>query len=374
MQFIDLAEQQRRIKSSLDSHIAAVLAHGQYIMGPEVAMFEERLAEFVGVRHCVGVANGTDAIQIALMALGVGRGDEVITPSFSFIAAAEVIRLLGAEPVLVDVDPYTYNMSSEAVAAAITPRTRAIIPVDLFGQCADYQRINAIAARHGIPVIEDAAQSMGATVDGRRAGSLATIATTSFFPSKPLGGYGDGGACFTDDGELAKAMRSIRVHGQARRYEHVCIGINGRLDTLQAAILLAKLDVFEDELRLRHQVARRYDDLLSSLARQNNAVVLPYLRPGNTSAYAQYTIRVPHRRQVIEYLRDASIPTAVHYPLAIHKQPVFAEKDSRGWPCPESERASDEVLSLPMHPYLNPDDQELVADALETAFSKVSSL
>lgn len=367
MEFIDLKAQQTRIRGEIDRRIAAVLDHGQYIMGPEVAELEERLAALVGVKHCIGVANGTDAILIALLALDVKPGDEVITSAFSFIAAAEMIELMGARTVFVDVDPRTYNLDPIALEAAITERTRAIIPVDLYGQCADYGAINDVAARHGIPVIEDAAQSLGATQHGRQAGGLARVATTSFFPSKPLGGYGDGGACFTDDDDLARLMRQIRVHGQDRRYHHPRLGMNGRLDTLQAAILLAKLEVFEEEVARRAEVAAVYDELLVG-AFPNRQVAPPILAPGNTSVYAQYTVEVDDRPSVRERLSGDGVPTAVHYPIALSRQPLFngARQPAA---CPVSERAAERVMSLPMHPYLERSAQAQVVEALVAALA-----
>lgn len=262
IEFIDLKAQQALIKEKIDAGIQRVLEHGQYILGPEVSELEEKLAAFVGAKYCISVANGTDALQIAQMALGIGPGDEVITPGFTYIATAETVALLGAKPVYVDVDPRTYNLDTQLLEAAITPRTKAIIPVSLYGQCADFDAINVIAARHGIPVIEDAAQSFGATYKGKRSCNLATIACTSFFPSKPLGCYGDGGAIFTSDEELAKVLRQIARHGQDRRYHHIRIGVNSRLDTLQAAILLPKLEIFSSELEQREHCAQRYAGLL----------------------------------------------------------------------------------------------------------------
>src|SRR5690554_2799261 len=264
MQFIDLAAQQARIKQKIDANIQKVLAHGQYILGPEVTELEEKLAAFTGAKYCISVANGTDALQIAQMAFGIGPGDEVITPGFTYIATAETVALLGAKPVYVDVCPKTYNLDPAKLEAAITPKTKAIIPVSLYGQCADFDAINAIAEKYGIPVIEDAAQSFGASYKGKMSCNLSTVATTSFFPSKPLGCYGDGGAIFTNDDELALVMRQIARHGQDRRYHHIRVGVNSRLDTLQAAILLPKLEIFAEEITLRQQVAQRYSQLLSA--------------------------------------------------------------------------------------------------------------
>ena len=362
MEFIDLKEQQARIKEALDARIAGVLSHGRYIMGPEVAELEERLADFVGVRHAIGVSSGTDALLISLMALGVGAGDEVITTPFSFIATAETIALLGAKPVFVDIDPRTYNIDHALIEPAITDRTKAIMPVSLYGQCADFDAIKAIANRHGIPVIEDGCQSFGATYKGRRSCGLSTIGCTSFFPSKPLGSYGDGGMCFTDDDELARAMREIRVHGQDRRYHHPRIGVNGRLDTLQAAVLLAKLEVFDDEVEARARIGARYSELL------REHVGVPFIEAHNTSVYAQYTIRVKNRDRVRASLQEAGIPTAVHYPVPLNRQPALA-CNAR---FEHAEQAASEVLSLPMHPYLDEKQQALVADAVIQAMGECS--
>jgi len=355
--FIDLAAQQSRIKPRLDAAIQGVLAHGRYVMGPEVAELERRLADYVGVSHCIGCANGTDALQIALMALDIGAGDEVIVPGFTFIASAESVVLAGARPVFVDIDPYTYLIDPEAVEAAITPRTRAIMPVSMFGQCADMEAIGALARQHGLAVVEDAAQSFGATRHGRRSCGLSHIACTSFFPSKPLGAYGDGGAVFTDDGELAEKVRLVARHGEARRYHHTRVGMNSRLDTLQAAILLAKLELFDEEVTLRQQVAERYAALLA----ETGVVDAPCVAPGNTSVHAQYSIRVPRRDDVQAKLADSGIPTAVHYPLPLNHQPAVADPDCS---LPVTETVCQEILSLPMHPYLEAGQQRQVVEAL----------
>ncbi len=357
IQFIDLKAQQARIKDRIDAGIARVLAHGQYILGPEVAELEGKLAAYVGAKHCITVANGTDALQVAQMAFGIGPGDEVITPSFTYIATAETVALLGAKPVYVDVDPRTYNLDPELLEAAITPRTKAIIPVSLYGQCADFDAINAIAARHGIPVIEDAAQSFGATYKGRRSCNLTTVSCASFFPSKPLGCYGDGGAIFTNDDELATVIRQIARHGQDRRYHHIRVGVNSRLDTLQAAILLPKLEILDDEIVLRQQVAARYAALFAG----QDKIVAPHVEPFNTSAYAQYTIRVRDRESLQEALKKEGIPTVVHYPLPLNRQPAVQDAATV---TPESDRAAAEVLSLPMGPYLSEQDQVAIAAAL----------
>jgi UDP-2-acetamido-2-deoxy-ribo-hexuluronate aminotransferase len=336
----------------------AVLAHGQYIMGPEVRELEEKLAQYVGVKHCISASSGTDTLLIALMALGVGPGDEVITSPFTFIATGEMIALTGAKPVFVDIDPLTYNIDPEKIEAAITERTKAIMPVSLYGQCADFDAINTIATRHGLPVIEDGAQSFGATYKGRRSCGLSTIGSTSFFPSKPLGCYGDGGALFTDDDALAKAMREIRVHGQDRRYHHPRIGINGRLDTLQAAIILAKLSIFEDEVSARGRIGARYSDLLG------DHLITPRIEAGSTSVYAQYTVQVEKRFEIQSLLAEAGVPTAVHYPVPLHLQPVFGSLNQVRGSFLIAEKASDHVLSLPMHPYLKSTTQDTIVAAV----------
>lgn len=356
MEFIDLKTQFRQLEPEIRRRMDAVLDHGQYIMGPEVAELEQRLADYVGVGHCIGVASGTDALLIALMALGVGQGDEVITTPFSFIATAEVIALLGAKPVFVDIDSRTYNIDPELIDPAITEATKAIMPVSLYGQCADFDRINEIAQRHDLPVIEDGAQSFGATYKGRRSCGLSTIGTTSFFPSKPLGGYGDGGACFTDYDELARSMRMIRVHGQDRRYHHPVIGINGRLDTLQAAILLAKLDHFtQQEVPARERIGARYTELLQQ------SVITPFVEAFNTSVYAQYTIQVENRDRFRGALQQAEIPTAVHYPLSLNSQPALNQSEIQ---LAESNAAADRVVSLPMYPSLTPAEQEKIVNVV----------
>ncbi|NCA86667.1 MAG: DegT/DnrJ/EryC1/StrS family aminotransferase [Clostridia bacterium] len=355
--FIDLAAQQARIKDKIDAAIQRVLAHGRYILGPEVAELEERLAAYTGAKHCVTVANGTDALQVAQMALGIGPEDEVITPGFTFIATAETVAVLGARPVYVDIDPQTYNLDPAKLEAAITPRTKAIIPVSLYGQCADFDAINAIAEKHNLPVIEDAAQSFGATYKGRKSCNLSTVATTSFFPSKPLGCYGDGGAIFTNDDNLATVIRQVARHGQDRRYHHIRVGINSRLDTLQAAILLIKLEIFDEELQLRQQVAERYTRLLN----EAGITTTPYIEPGNTSAWAQYTIRVQNREQVQAALKDAGIPTAVHYPIPLNRQPAVADANAR---IPLGDEVAEVVMSLPIHPYLQETDIKKVVRVL----------
>lgn len=356
MQFVDLAAQQARIKDKIDVNIQKVLAHGKYILGPEVAELEEKLAEFCGAKHCITVANGTDALQIAQMALGVGYGDEVIVPGFSYIATAETPALLGARPVYVDIDPRTYNLDPTKLEAAITPRTKAIIPVSLYGQCADFDAINVIAEKHNLPVIEDGAQSFGASYKGKKSCNLSTIGCTSFFPSKPLGCYGDGGAIFTNDDELATVLRQIARHGQDRRYHHIRVGVNSRLDTLQAAILLPKLEILAKEIELRNQVAERYTRLLNEAG-----ISTPFIEEHNVSAWAQYTVRVENRGGVQERLKAAGVPTAVHYPIPLNKQPAVADA---GAELPVGDSVAEVVLSLPMYPYLSEVEQLLVSEQL----------
>lgn len=363
---IDLRAQYLRIQEDIGRRIQRVLAHGQFILGPEVAELEGRLAAFTGVRHCVAVGSGTDALVLALMALGVRAGDEVVTTPFTFVATSEAICLLGARPVYVDIDPATYHLDPRGLEAAIGPRTRAIVAVSLFGQCADFAAINAIARRHGLPVIEDGAQSFGATTaGGRRSCSLTTLGTTSFYPAKPLGAYGEGGACFTDDDALAQVLRELRVHGQDGPYRYARVGLNARLDTLQAAILLAKLEVFPDEIRRRQAVAARYDRALAGL------VTTPRLRPGEASVYAQYTIEVEDRDALRHRLAAAGIATAVHYPGTLNREAPYRDERAR---VPHAERAAQRVLSLPLHPYLEPDAQQRVIEALREAVSPAASL
>jgi UDP-2-acetamido-2-deoxy-ribo-hexuluronate aminotransferase len=363
MEFIDLKSQYKRLKLEIDAGIQRVLDHGQFILGPEVAELEEKLAHYAGAKHCIGVANGTDALQIAQMALGIGPGDEVITPGFTYIATAETVALLGGKPVYVDIDPRTYNLDPLLLEAAITPRTKAIIPVSLYGQCADFDSINAIAAKHGIPVIEDAAQSFGASYKGRKSCNLSTIACASFFPSKPLGCYGDGGAIFTSDDELAKVMRQISRHGQDRRYHHIRVGVNSRLDTIQAAILLPKLAIFDEEMSQRQVVASRYSDLLQRVGIDST----PYVESFNVSAWAQYTVRVPERERIQESLKYSGIPTAVHYPIPLNLQPAVADPSAS---LPIGDAVAKDVMSLPMSPTLSSLDQDRVCAAISQAVAR----
>jgi dTDP-4-amino-4,6-dideoxygalactose transaminase len=390
MDFIDLKAQQKRIKVQLDANIQRVLAHGSYVMGPEVTTLEERLAAYVGVKHAISCASGTDALLMALMAGGVGPGDAVFTTPFTFVATAEVISLLGATPVFVDIDPETYNIDPAKLALAIqavkandpsfhplpsydskletqnsklTPK--AIIPVDLFGLPADYDAIEKIARDHGLFVIEDAAQAFGAEYKGKKACSFGSIGCTSFFPAKPLGCYGDGGMCFTNDDVLAAILDSIRVHGKgADKYENIRIGINGRMDTLQAAILLAKFDIFAGEIELRQDVAARYTSLLSS----EDSPVTPHIPAGRKSAWAQYSILAKNgadRTASMERLKAAGIPTAIYYPIPLHLQAAFAYLGYQPGAFPCSEEAADRIFSLPMHPYLKYGDIILISGLIQ---------
>ncbi|BBP79426.1 DegT/DnrJ/EryC1/StrS family aminotransferase [Pseudomonas gingeri] len=368
MEFIDLKTQYRELKDTIHERIERVLEHGQYIMGPEVGELEARLAEYVGVKHCISASSGTCTLLISMMALGIERGDEVVTTPFTFIATGEMIALLGAKPVFVDVEPHTGNIDPAKIEAAITPRTRAIMPVSLYGQCADLDAINAIADKYGLPVIEDAAQSFGSTYKGRRSCGLSTIGSTSFFPSKPLGAYGDGGALFTDDDQLAQVMREIRIHGQDRRYHHPRIGLNGRMDTLQAAVLLAKLERFDWEVERRAQVAARYDRLIAASC---PGIITPRVLPHGSSVYAQYTLQVDERDELSRELNALGVPTAVHYPVPLHLQPAFAHLNQSQGAFPVAEACSRRVLSLPMGPDVTEEQQAQVVDALQAALRKI---
>jgi UDP-2-acetamido-2-deoxy-ribo-hexuluronate aminotransferase len=358
MEFIDLKEQYRRYKASIDERVLRVLAHGQYVLGPEVGELEQALARFVSVQHCLAVASGTASLEIALRALNIGPGDEVITVPYTWISSAEAVALVGARPVFVDIEAATYNINADLIGAAITPRTKAILPVSLFGQMADYERINAIAAAHGLAVIEDGAQSFGAARHGRRSCGVTTVGSTSFFPAKPLGCYGEGGALFTNDAGLAEKMRAISTHGGIRRHDHTLLGTNGRFDTIQAAALLAKLPHLESELQERSRIGARYSEALK------NHCGVPAVASGNTHVYAQYTIRLPDRDKVAGRLKAQGIPTAIYYPKCLHEQPVFAKLGCNWGDFPEAERASREVLSLPMHPFLTETDQDRIIELL----------
>ncbi len=363
MQFIDLKTQYAALKDSIHTRMQQVLDHGQYIMGPEVAELEAALAQRTGARHCITVASGTEALLISLMALNLKPGDEVITTPFTFAATVETIVLLGGKPVFVDVEADTGLIDATQLEAAMSTRTRAIMPVSLYGQLADMEAINAIAARYGdLPVIEDAAQSFGAQYQGRESCGLSTLGCTSFFPSKPLGCYGDGGAIFTSDDALAQACREIRIHGQSKRYTHTRVGVGGRMDTLQCAVVLAKLERFDWEVQQRMALGARYNALCDAagIARMQQ-------RAGRTSVFAQYTVRVPQREQVQARLKDAGIPTAVHYPVPMNEQPVYQTLCQR--PTPVAAMLAREVMSLPMSADLQPEQQDRIVQALREALA-----
>lgn len=363
--FIDLKTQYEALREPIGKRIQKVLDHGQFILGPEVEECEKALAQYVGTKHAITCSSGTDAAIMAMMALGIGPGDEVITTGFSFIATAETILLVGATPVLVDIDPVTYNLDPKKIAEAITPKTKAIQPVGLYGQTADMNEINAIAKKHNLYVIEDAAQSFGATYGGKRSCSLGDMGCTSFFPAKPLGCYGDGGAIFTDSDEWAKILKEIRVHGQPSRYYHTRIGVNGRLDTLQCAILIPKLERFPWEVEQRERVARRYHAGLKDL----NGLTVPEVRADRTSSWAQYTVRVDNRDAFVKAMNDKKVPTSVHYPKVINDQPAYLE-NTRTVSVAESRKAANEVISLPMYPDMPEAGQDEVIAAIRDYFLK----
>lgn len=374
LQFIDLAAQQRRLRGELDAAIDAVLDQGAYIMGPEVKAFEREVADFCGAKHAIGCANGTDALQLALMALGIGKGDAIFVPSFTFAATAEIAPFVGAVPVFVDSLDGTFNMSPDSLERAIAHvrtlglRPRAIIPVDLFGLPADMAAIDAIAARENLSVICDSAQGFGGSIDGRSTGTFGHVTTTSFFPAKPLGCYGDGGALFTDDSELAAVIDSLRVHGKGSdKYDNVRIGMNSRLDTLQAAILRVKLSVYREEIDARNAIAARYSEHLG------NVVTVPHVPAGYRSVWAQYTIRLPRhcsRPDIQTKLSAQGIPTAVYYPLPLHLQTAYRDYPGDPAGLPVCEAMATDVLSLPMHPYLDTDSQQRIIEALHAAVAE----
>ena len=357
IQFIDLKAQYQALKNSIDTRIHKVLDHGQYVMGPEVLELEQKLVAYTGAKYCITVASGTEALLIALMALGIKPGDEVITTPFTFVATAEVIVLLGAVPVFVDIEPDTCNINVSKIEAAITHKTRAIMPVSLYGQPADMDELNEIAARHGLVVIEDAAQSFGAEYKGKKSCNLSTIGCTSFFPSKPLGCYGDGGAIFTNDDDLVKAMREIRVHGQERRYVHTRIGVGGRMDTLQCAVVLAKLERFDWEVEQRLKIGKRYNEMLAG------KIPVVTQRPDRTSVFAQYSVFVENRELVQERLKAVGVPTAVHYPIPLNEQPAYRHL-CRSNVTPVSQSTAKRVMSLPMSADLSSEDQERIVESL----------
>ena len=359
MEFIDLKKQQSYIRSEINSSIKRVLDHGKYILGPEVIDLEKKLSSFVGSKYCITVSSGTDALLISMLALGIKNGDEIITTPFTFVATVEVIKLLGAKPVYVDVEDATYNLDASQLEGAITSKTKLILPVSLFGQCADMDAINKIAKKYNLPVLEDGAQSFGATYNNKKSCNLSTIGCTSFFPSKPLGCYGDGGAIFTNNDDLAVKLKSIRIHGQDKRYHHVRLGVNGRFDTIQAAILLAKFKIFPNEILLRNKVASYYNKKLEG---KECKVVTPSILRENSSVYAQYAILSDERDDMVLMLKKSGIPTAVHYPMPIHKQPAYSDLNIT---LPVSELIANKILCLPMHPYLTQNEQDKVINCIK---------
>jgi UDP-2-acetamido-2-deoxy-ribo-hexuluronate aminotransferase len=359
VEFINLKAQYAAYKNEIDEKVLGVFGSGQFVMGKEVDSLEAELAAYVGAKHAISCSSGTDALLLALMALDIGAGDEVITTPFTFIATAEVIAFLGAKPVFVDIDEKTYNMDSSKIEDAITAKTKAIMPVSLYGQCADMDEINAIGAKHGIVVIEDAAQSFGAEYKGKKSCNLSKIGCTSFFPSKPLGCYGDGGALFTDDDALATKIASIRIHGQTERYVHKYVGINGRLDAVQAAITRVKLSHFDAELAKRAELGTRYLELFSSLD-----VVTPFTKEDRTNVYGQFSVRVKNRDSVMKKLGELGIPTAVHYPRPLHLQECFVQLGYKVGDFPICEKVSNEIMSLPFSAFLTEAEQDTVAGAL----------
>lgn len=368
MEFIDLKSQYSALRETINARMQRVLDHGQYIMGPEVKELEEKLAAYTDAKHCITVASGTEALLISLMALDIKPGDEVITTPFTFVATAEMIVLLGGKPVFVDIEPDTCNIDAGLVEAEITPRTRAIMPVSLYGQCADMDEIGAIAMRHNLSVIEDAAQSFGATYKGRKSCNLSTVGCTSFFPSKPLGCYGDGGAVFTNDDALATSMREIRVHGQEKRYYHTRIGVGGRMDTIQCAVVLAKLERFVWEIEQRQRVAARYAVLLREHAPD---IQIPVVRPDRTSVYAQYTLQAVNRDALRKALANSRVPTAIHYPVPLNLQPAY-QGLCRPDCAPIATAVAARVISLPMHPDLDDTAQDIIVSAVVQSVRSIS--
>ena len=361
MEFIDLKTQYTKYKEAIDSGIQNVLNHGQFIMGPEVFELEEKLADFVGVKYCISVASGTASLEIALRALDIGNGDEVVTVPFTWISTAEVIMAVGAKPIFVDIEADSYNMNPDLLESAINENTKAIVPVSLFGQMPNLEKIGEIAMKYGLPVIEDAAQSFGATRNGRYSCNASLIGSTSFFPAKVFGCYGDGGALFLQDEDLALRMKAIRNHGGIKRGYHNYIGMNGRFDTIQASILLAKLPYFSEEVQERARIGNRYTELLKDVCDT------PVIVKGNSHVYAQYTIRIKSRDDIRNRLTEAGIPTAVYYSKCLHEQPVFNSLEVKWGDYPIAERASREVLSLPMHPFLQDIDQNQIVKEVKAA-------
>lgn len=363
--FIDLKTQYQALKSSIDSRIQKVLESGAYIGGPEVGELEKKLAEHTGTKYCLAVASGTDALLIPMMALGIGPGDEVITTAFSFIATAETIVLSGATPVYVDVDPKTYNIDPTKIEAAITSKTKAIMPVSLYGQPADLDEINAIAQKHNLFVIEDTAQSYGAKYKNKKSGALTTAAGTSFYPAKPLGCYGDGGAIFTNDDKLVVAMKEIREHGSEKRYYHTRLGVNGRLDTIQCAILLAKMERYDWEIDQRNRVAQRYTQAFAGLEKYDPQFTTPYIKTGNISVWAQYTLTMTHRDLFQKKMQEMQVPTTVHYPMTMPDQPWYKQHTVAKFDITHSRWAASHVVSLPMYPDMDDKTQDIVIDAVK---------
>jgi UDP-2-acetamido-2-deoxy-ribo-hexuluronate aminotransferase len=363
--FIDLKSQYKALKTSIDSRIQKVLESGAYIGGPEVGELEKKLADHTGTKHCLAVASGTDALLIPMMALGIGPGDEVITTAFSFIATAETIVLSGATPIYVDIDRKTFNIDPKKIEAAITPKTKAIMPVSLYGQAADLEEINAIAKKHNLFVIEDTAQSYGAQYKDKKSGALTTAAGTSFYPAKPLGCYGDGGAIFTNDDKLQVIMKEIREHGSEKRYYHTRLGLNGRLDTIQCAILLAKMERYDWEVEQRNRVAQKYDSSFVGLEKIDPQFTTPFVKPGNVSVWAQYTLTMTHRELFQKKMQELQVPTTVHYPMTMPDQPWYKQHTAAKHDISISRWAANHVISLPMYPDMDDKTQDIVIDAVK---------
>ena len=364
MDFIDLKKQQKLIRENIDKSIAGVLDSGQYILGKEVSVLEESLSKFSGSSNCIGVASGTDALLLALLALEIGPGDEVITSPFTYFATAESISLIGARPIFVDIDCHTFNIDEEKIEEKINANTKAIMPVSLFGQCSNMDYVNELANSNGLSVIEDAAQSFGSAYKGKKSCNLSTIGCTSFFPSKPLGGYGDSGACFTNDEELAIKIRKLSTHGQDQKYHHSLIGVNARMDTIQAAIIIEKLKLFEAEIISRQKIARNYDLKIKEKSKLKGLeITVPSISKDNESVFAQYTIKTKYRDKVIESMKKSQIPYAINYPMPIYRQKAYTSEMAKV-ECKNAEKICSEVISLPMHPYLTEEDQDRVIEAI----------
>ncbi|MBN2145573.1 MAG: DegT/DnrJ/EryC1/StrS family aminotransferase [Candidatus Aureabacteria bacterium] len=367
MPFIDLQRQYQKYKDEIHAQMETVLNASAYIMGPKMKELEETLSGYVGVKHALAVSSGTDALLISLMALGIKAGDEVITSAFSFFASCEVISFLNAKPVFVDIDPVTYNINPDQIESKITKNTKAIMPVSLYGQCADFEKINSIGRKYDLPVIEDACQSFGATCAKGRSCGLSSLGCTSFFPSKPLGCYGDGGMIFTNDSSLAEKMYMIRAHGQKERYRHDCIGVNGRLDALQAAVLLGKWPHFEEEVRLRNQLGQELKEELKKIM----GVIVPETASGNSHVYAQFSIQVESRDAFAASLQKMGVPTAVHYPVPLPFQPVYESMGFKKGDFPVSEDVAGRIISLPFHPFLTQEERHFIVSCVQQALSLV---